>query len=315
LRAARGRGPRLAAIAASCRWHAGRLGPFDVIEAPDFHGLGTFLPRRRTILQLQTPAAVIAREDPRTPEPTRGTTWLERRGVRRATSVLSISQLLVDELRGMGWLGDRSVDVVAPLVDLDAPPLGPPRGDPPTVLGIGRIEPRKGFDLLVDAVASTATAGVRLELAGADTPDAEGRRWSADLVRHAEGRGVDLVLLGQVDRDGVRAALARSSVVAIPSTFDSFNLAGLEALAAGRPVVLSPRVGLAERADGTGALQVAERTAPAFAAALDAVLGAPPPAARERAAAARRLAERFDPVAFAQDRARRYASVVAAVEG
>jgi len=171
LRPARGRGPRLAAIAASCRWYARQLGPFDVIEAPDFHGLGAFLPAARTVIQLQTPAAVIAREDPREAPPTRGTTWLEQRGVRRAALVVSISQLLVDELHAMAWLdGPQAVAIVPPIADLASPPA-PPANGPNTVLGIGRIEPRKGFDLLVDAVALLSQSDVRLELAGADTAD------------------------------------------------------------------------------------------------------------------------------------------------
>jgi glycosyltransferase involved in cell wall biosynthesis len=55
--------------------------------------------------------------------------------------------------------------------------------------------------------------------------------------------------------------------VAIPSRSESFSLAGLEAMAAGRPVVCTSRVGLAELIEGTGAGTVVEPDDPAALAA------------------------------------------------
>jgi glycosyltransferase involved in cell wall biosynthesis len=45
-------------------------------------------------------------------------------------------------------------------------------------------------------------------------------------------------------------------VIAVPSRYESFSYSGLEALAAGRPVVCTSATGLAEIVQGTGAGQV-----------------------------------------------------------
>jgi glycosyltransferase involved in cell wall biosynthesis len=85
----------------------------------------------------------------------------------------------------------------------------------------------------------------------------------------------------------VRPLLAASDVVALPSTsVETFSLAALEAMALGRPVVLSDIGGAAEmvRPEENGFLFPAHDT-PALVAALGALAD---PAARERMGAAAR---------------------------
>lgn len=106
------------------------------------------------------------------------------------------------------------------------------------VLGIGRLAPQKGFDLLADAVAQVP--GLSLELLG------EGEA-GADLAR----RGARL--LGWAD--DVRPHLERAQVVAVPSRWEGFGLVAVEAMAAGVPVVASDVPGLSEVV-GDAALRV-----------------------------------------------------------
>lgn len=259
--ALRGAGPHLLAVAASCRWHARPFGPFDVVEAPEWQAIGAGFAVFRTaplVVSLQTPSAVICDHDPRL-RLSRSADVLERWVARRADARLSISQLLVDELRGRGWLSDDHAVEVAPAVLASmAPPTGPgPASTEPIVLGIGRLEPRKGFDRLIDAVAQLDDiVGARLELVGGDTDVGGSGSHGALLSARAERAGVDLRLHGRVRREDIPRFLSRARVVALPSTFDSFNLAGLEALTAGRPLVVTDRVGVGELADGSEALTV-----------------------------------------------------------
>jgi glycogen(starch) synthase len=317
LRFLRGTGPRLLATAASCRWHARRLGRFDVVETPEWQAIGAgFCLARRTpvVVSLQTPTAVIHAHDPREGGRPRSIDVLERMVVRRADGITSLSQLLVDELHRTGWLDPaRAVRVAPPVVDLaewatvpDAAPTDP------VVLGIGRLEPRKGFSaLLAAAAAIDDVPGLRVELAGGDTAPGRTGSWAAELRREADRLGVDLRLHGALSHDGLREVVAGARVVALPSTFDSFNMAGLEALAAGRPVVVSDRVGLGELVDGGDALTVVPVGAIDELAEALAVHLRDGDRAAAAGGAARRLAARWGAAAFADDRARCYREVIA----
>ena len=305
-RPARGRIGRQLAASLSFWWHAKQLGSFDVIEAPEFQAIAAGFAvsaRSRLLVCVQTPTALIAAHDPTVRPPARTNDWIERWTVRRAGAVLSLSQLLVDELRLSGWLDPATrVEVVRPLVHSDdwstAARSAPSRRQ---LMGVGRLEARKGFDLLLDTAAELSDVpGVSVTLVGEAVGDEADR-----LQARARELDVDLNLAGRVDRADLPAALADARVVALPSHFDSFNLAGLEALAVGVPVVTSDRVGLSELADGSDAVTVVARDSRAFAAAIRPLLL---DAARHARAAvdARAVAMRCSPQAFAADRTARY---------
>jgi glycogen(starch) synthase len=302
----RGRAGRQLATSGSCRWHALRLGTFDVVEAPEWQAIAAgFALRSRPplLVCLQTPTATIAAHDDTIPPPARTNDWLERWTVRRAGMAISLSQLLVDELRRSEWLAPGTVvEVARPIAQpRDWSRDGSGRTGGHRLVGVGRLEARKGFELLLEAAADLHDVpGVVVELIGEATGDHA--EW---LRRRANELGVDLQLAGRVGRSELPVRLAGASAVVLPSRFDSFNLAGLEALAAGVPVVTSDRVGLSELADGSDGLTVVPRDAAGFARALRPLLLDDP--RRSRAArAARALAERCSPEAFVADRQARY---------
>ncbi len=127
----------------------------------------------------------------------------------------------------------------------------------PTVVGVGRLVPIKGFDLLVRACAPRhdREARIRLALVG-EGPERE------RLRRLAEGLGVDLHLVGHVSRDKVGAWLRAADLYAQPSRVlpngrtEGLPLATLEALATGLLAVVSDSGGLAELADRSSEVRV-----------------------------------------------------------
>jgi glycosyltransferase involved in cell wall biosynthesis len=145
------------------------------------------------------------------------------------------------------------------------------------VLAVARLVPKKGLDLLVEAVARLSERGVpaSLELLG-DGPE------RSRLAELAERHGVSdrVELAGAADRAQVDAALARASVFALPcrrmpdGDEDGLPVAILEALAAGLPVVSTPVAGIPEavRPEHTGVL-VPQEDAGALADALERILG------------------------------------------
>ena len=169
---------------------------------------------------------------------------------------------------------------------------------PLRVVAVGRMVPKKGFDVLVEAVAELTARGVGLELviAGEDGPDAATiRRLVADRCPDAVQftgplsqcellalyRGADVIALAcRVDADGDRDGIPNVMV---------------EAMAAGLPVVSTAVSGIPELVrDGENGLLVPPEDPGALASAL--LRLATDGSLRQRLAAAGRetVAERFD---------------------
>ena len=169
---------------------------------------------------------------------------------------------------------------------------------PLRIVAVGRMVPKKGFDVLVEAVAELTARGLELELviAGEDGPDAANvRRLVAERCPDAVQftgplsqcellalyRGADVFALAcRVDADGDRDGIPNVMV---------------EAMAAGLPVVSTAVSGIPELVrDGENGLLVPPEDPGALASALLRLATDVP--LRDRLAAAGRetVAERFD---------------------
>ena len=163
----------------------------------------------------------------------------------------------------------------------------------PLCAAAGRLVRKKGFEYLIDALASVP--GVVLAMAGEGTHDEE-------LRHRARSAGVleRVRFLGNQTQDRVGELFAAADMICVPSVRDdSGNVDGLpnvvlEALASGTPVVTTPAGGIgAVVEDARTALVVPERDAAAIAAAMVRLV-AEPQRAQELGAAARTLVlERF----------------------
>lgn len=107
------------------------------------------------------------------------------------------------------------------------------------VLAVGGIEPRKGSEELVGAMAlvQRRDPGLRLVVAGGETLF-DYRDYRARVLGRAAELGVVPELLGPVDHDDLPSLVAQASAFAFPSVKEGFGMAPMEALAAGVPVVM-----------------------------------------------------------------------------
>jgi D-inositol-3-phosphate glycosyltransferase len=143
----------------------------------------------------------------------------------------------------------------------------------PLVLYVGRIEPLKGLDILVEAVAQLESRDARLLVVGGDAQaEAEIRR----LEQRALALGLhDRVrFVGVVDQAKLPAYYSAADVCVVPSYSESFGLVAVEAMACGTPVIAS-RVGglMTTISDGRTGYLIPWHCPEPFAERIDLVLG------------------------------------------
>jgi glycosyltransferase involved in cell wall biosynthesis len=144
---------------------------------------------------------------------------------------------------------------------------------------LGRLHPIKRLDTLIAALVEIP--GAELALAGSGDPD-----HVAKLRALADRLGVaDRVRwLGHLGETAKQAFVAHCDVLAFPSLHESFGVAVAEAMAQGRPVLVSPEVGVATQIAERRAGQVVSAGPAAWARAIAALLDSPDERARMGAA-------------------------------
>ncbi|SEF93039.1 Glycosyltransferase involved in cell wall bisynthesis [Bryocella elongata] len=124
------------------------------------------------------------------------------------------------------------------------------------LLFFGRLHPKKGCDLLIEAFAKTAALDRELDLVMAG-PDEVG--WASQLQELASRLGVaDRIHWPGLLRDDAKyGALYMANAFVLPSHQENFGIAVAEALACGVPALLSDKVNIAAevQADGAGLMQ------------------------------------------------------------
>jgi glycogen synthase len=142
---------------------------------------------------------------------------------------------------------------------------------PPMVLFIGRLEPRKGIDVLLDAIVRVLDEHetVRFVVAGDDRrPGPSGQRWPEVWQSRQLGQG-RVEFVGTVSDDDLAGLIRDSTLVVMPSRYESFGLVVAEAMMHGRPAVASDIGGIRELiVDGDTGLLFTVDDADALASAI-----------------------------------------------
>ena len=142
------------------------------------------------------------------------------------------------------------------------------------LLSVGRIEPLKGLDILIESLGEmTERARLLLLIVGGDD---RAEHELARLRAVAAASGVaDLVrFVGAVPHEQLDAYYNAADVVVMPSFYESFGLVAVEAMASGVPVVASRVGGLTSTiADGRSGYLIPWRCPGPFAEKLDLLLG------------------------------------------
>lgn len=114
--------------------------------------------------------------------------------------------------------------------------------EPKILLYVGRLDPLKGIDLLLQAAALLEdNQDLRVIIVGGDEQD-EKERLRLRLLAQGLGLGDRVTFLGSVTQERLNLLYNAASACVMPSYYESFGMVALEALACGTPVVAT-RVG------------------------------------------------------------------------
>jgi glycosyltransferase involved in cell wall biosynthesis len=222
--------------------------------------------------------------------------WLiEKRNLRGATALhftSSEEQRLVTQSGWQlpGFVVPNALDLADfPEPSAEADDLADGSNGEESVLFLSRIHPKKGLDLLVPAFAQVVAnrPGVNLHVAGPDENGylAQVQAWVAsfDLKDRVTYPGM---LLG---REKIRA-FQQSDLFVLPSYSENFGIAVIEAMACGKPVVITDRVNICRDVEQAGAGLVTRCDSNEIAQAILTLL-ADPARAREMGRRGRKLVE------------------------
>jgi D-inositol-3-phosphate glycosyltransferase len=188
----------------------------------------------------------------------------EQEVLRQADRIVAATPAELAQLQWLYAADTRKIVVIPPGVDLSRfYPISPDEakefiGVPPCdrmLLFVGRVEPLKGLDILLEALVLMRQQGVFAErslclsVIGGD-PEVSAEAMSAEMARIQELRAhydlADLVtFLGKRSQDTLQYYYSAAEAVVVPSHYESFGMVALEAMACGTPVVASQIGGLA----------------------------------------------------------------------
>ena len=186
--------------------------------------------------------------------------WSEYRVLRDAAAVIFTSEEERLLARKSFWLY-RANERVSPLGVPSPLPVSqqsrdsfyqrfPHLRDKRILLFLGRLHPKKGCDILIDAFGHVADESVVLALAG---PDQIG--WQAELEQRAANLNLSgrVVFTGMLQGETKQAALEIADAFVLPSHQENFGMAVVEALAVGLPLLISNKINIWREVDQDGA--------------------------------------------------------------
>lgn len=194
----------------------------------------------------------------------------EREALAAATGAIVTSDFTA---RGLGRFGvdPARVRVARPGTDPASPAGGPAPGDPPQLLSVATLVPRKGHDVLVRALARLRHLPWRCVCVGSmERAPAHARRVRALVEEH--GLADRVRFAGECQRAALDRIYAGSSLFVLASHYEGYGMVLTEALARGLPVVATTGGAIPDTAPSDAALLVSPGDDTALAAAIGSLL-------------------------------------------
>ncbi len=160
----------------------------------------------------------------------------ERRALAHATGVVVTSPATLHDVVEHFAVPRQAITSILPGTDPVVRVLRPSVQGPLQLLAVGSVVKRKGFDVLLPALAQLSELSWHLTIAGDLTRDAE-----AVAQLHRDLKKFDLSsrirVLGAIDAAQLQMLYAQADVFVLASRFEGYGMAYAEALAHGLPVI------------------------------------------------------------------------------
>ena len=210
---------------------------------------------------------------------TRTHLWLDRMTNSLVDTNVCVSEAVAEFSRREAKLKSRKIVVIPNGVDVnrfgvpaaaDLTALGIPPGSP-VLLAIGRLDPQKGIQYLVEAVSDPGLRGLNFHLLlVGEGPERPG------LAAAIRSRGLDDKVHLAGWRDDIPELLRAATALVLPSLWEGMPNVVLEAMAVGLPVIASRVEGTTELiVEGETGLLVAPRAPREIAGAIGTLLTCP----------------------------------------
>ena len=269
------------------RWLARSISKFDIVHLHSLYSFPVLMGRRFAVSAgkpyIISPHAVLAPIQ-RSVSPKKKAIYnalFARETMNNAAAAIFSAETEREDARPLGYF---SPSVVIPYgIDLTPfetlPRFGTFRRrhlagyEGPVVLYLGRLNAKKGLDLLIPAFTRVAREhpGVRLVLAGWGDPPSYADFLAGEIAK--AGLSDRVAQVGFLSNEDKVAAFVDSDLFVLPSWSENFGAAMFEAMACGKPVVISKGVNLYNEVEECGAGIAAELDSDSMASALSKVLG------------------------------------------
>ena len=225
----------------------------------------------------------LADETGTAPELRRRLLAAETRALAACRRIVTTSAFTARRLAELGVNHDH-VRVVPPGVD-PAAPGGSSDSAVQRLLCVGSLVPRKGQDLLVEALAGMKALSWQLELVG----DPDRNPEFAEMLRamiDRRGLAARVDIRGVQDQDTLDATYRNADLLVVPSHYEGYGMVITEALARALPMITTTGGALIDTVPPGAALQVPPGETDALAGALRRWFDEPELRAEKRAGAA-----------------------------
>ena len=260
---------------------------FDVIQIPEWGGEGFFFSRRPFcpfVLKVHGPLFLNHRFDRNHKTRILKITenWMEKSVVKKADAVIYSSRAM-EHLTQETWrLKRKKTIIIENPIDLNTfrpekrAPVRPERT--PTILYVGRLEYRKGLHVLYRAIplVMKKNPDVRFVIIGSDTKTGDkGRSILSETKEFLERKDLlhGVKFIEPQKRELLVEYYQRCDIFVMPSLFEPVGFTAIEAMACGKPVVVSSNAGIAERIeDGHSGFLAEPGSAAALAEKINSIL-------------------------------------------
>jgi glycosyltransferase involved in cell wall biosynthesis len=174
---------------------------------------------------------------------------MEGKTLRGASAITAPSQTVAEEIRAMCRLDERPIQIISYPIDTDEFKPAPKDGSRKSVLFVGRVEKRKGADVLLRAIPLVLRSHPDCEFLFVGQVSDE----LSDLVSQAP---TATRFLSFKPRHELVELYQQASVCVVPSLWDNSPNVVYEAMSCGTPVIATRVGGIPELVDegGTGLL-------------------------------------------------------------